>query len=47
MFKKAVKWILSGADVQVRVHSGDQLVIVVKWHGETVLRKTIDFIPGA
>lgn len=46
MFQKVLKWVLSSADIQVRVHSGDQLVVVVKWNDHEVIRRTIDFIPG-
>lgn len=47
MIWKILKTLLSAADIQVRMHSGDQLVIVLKWHDKEVFRKTIDFIPGA
>lgn len=43
---RVVKWFLKNAEIQVRVHSGDQLVVVVKWCDHEVLRRTIDFIPG-
>lgn len=47
MIWKIIKKILTVAELQVRLHSGDQLVIVVKWHNQEVFRRTIDFIPGA
>lgn len=47
MIWRILKTLLKSVDIQVRMHSGDQLVVVVKFGDHEIVRRTIDFIPGA